>query len=70
MLELTETHRRDKKSDILGTLGTGDYDTKTPGPFHGHGRAVRSPQVCQNEPDSIGRHEAFPSRVTGGKIER
>jgi hypothetical protein len=59
---------RDKICDTPGTLGTGDYGTKIPGPFHGLARAVRSPLFCRNEPDSIGRHEVDPSQVTGERM--
>lgn len=70
MLKVTEMYLRDKKSDIPGTPGTVGCDTRTPGPFHGHGRAVRSLRVCQNGPDSIGRHEVCPSRVTRERMGR
>ena len=62
-------YRRDKKSGILGTPGTGDCDTRILGPFHEHARAVRNPPACQNEPDSIGRHAVYPSRATGEKLK-
>jgi len=59
------TYQRDKKSGIRGTPGTWGGGTRIPCPFHEHARAVRSPLVCRNEPDSIGRREVYPSRVTG-----
>ena len=62
-------YQRDKKFDIPGTLGTGDYDTRIPGPFHGPARAARSLLVCRNEPDSIGRREVYPSPVTGEGVK-
>ncbi len=62
-----EAYRRDKKSGILVMPGTGDCDTRILGPSRAHARAVRSLLVCRNEPDSIGRHEVYPSRATGEK---
>lgn len=62
-----EAYRRDKKSGILATPGTGDCDTRILGPSREHARAVRSLLVCRNEPDSIGRHEVYPSPATGEK---
>ena len=64
-----EAYRRDKKSGILATPGTGDCDTRILGPSREHARAFRSLLVYRNEPDSIGRHEVYPSRATGEKNE-